>query len=255
MARRRFFVEQIRNQRASIEGDEAHHLVRVLRVERGQQFEISDNESVYLAEVVEAHKGRVLFEVIQKVPNTLHVASITLLLALVKFDHFEWALEKGTETGVSRFIPVVAERSERGLERAVPKRIERWRRILQEASQQSRRDAVPAIELPRPFRDALAFPSAHRYLLDENSETPPILACVAPVHKQPEGALLVGPEGGWTDRERDRAMAAGWRPVSLGPQILRAETAAIVGAAIVFNSFWAALSRPEDLVLRRGDAE
>ena len=80
-----------------------------------------------------------------------------------------------------------------------------------------------------------------------------MLARIAPADDDPEAALLVGPEGGWTGHERERAIDAGWCPVSLGPQILRAETAAVVGAAILFNSFWAALSRVDDLVLRRGD--
>jgi 16S rRNA (uracil1498-N3)-methyltransferase len=241
MARRRFFVEAVHHQRAELSGEDARHLTRVLRVEQGQKFEISDNRSTYLAEVSEAHKERVVFTVIEKLAPAPQVVPLTLLLALIKFDHFEWALEKGTEAGVGRFIPVIAERSEKGLDRAVPKRMTRWQRIVLEASQQSRRDTMPVIEPVMPFKRAIGVTAIQRYVLDEDPGASPILNAVpsAPSARD-EVALLVGPEGGWASFERDLAIDAGWMPVSLGPQVLRAETAAVTAASIVFNAWWAA---------------
>jgi 16S rRNA (uracil1498-N3)-methyltransferase len=239
MGRRRFFVDEVRNQQAELLGDDAHHLVRVLRVEKGQRFEISDNRNVYLSEVIEARKDRVTFAVLEKLPSAPPASYITLLLALTKFDRFEWALEKCTEAGVYRFIPVMAARSEKGIDRAAPKRLTRWRRIVLEASQQSRRDTLPVVNDPLPFRAALDSPAPHRFFLDEEPGGPPLIDVVNRTG-EPTAALLVGPEGGWTETEREQAHTSGWLSVSLGPMILRAETAAVVAAALLSHAYWAA---------------
>lgn len=238
MARRRFFVNAIRRGHAEISGDEAHHLTRVLRVEAGQKFEISDNQNVYLAEVQSARKDLVSFAVVEQIDSPCRKLETTLLASLIKFERFEWMLEKATELGVDRVIPVQAERSEKGLEQAAEKRIARWNRIAREASEQSRRARLPAIEPTMPLSKALKSTHDHRYALDEN-EAPPILSRLPEVRKAEDRvAALVGPEGGWTDRERSEIAGAGWSQVSLGPEILRAETAAIAALAIV-NAAWA----------------
>ena len=144
MARRRFFVDTIRRGHAEISGDDAHHLTRVLRVEAGQKFEISDNQNVYLAEVESARKDLVSFTVFEQIDSPPRTIETTLLASLIKFERFEWMLEKATELGVDRVIPVEAERSEKGLEQAAGKRIARWNRIVREASEQSRRARLPA---------------------------------------------------------------------------------------------------------------
>jgi len=239
MARRRFFVDAVQSGRARITGPDAHHLTRVLRVEPGQQFEISDNHNVYLAEVESARKDPVSFAVRETVAWAEPAVQTILLASLIRFERFEWMLEKATELGVARVVPVQAERSERGLEQGAAKRISRWNRIVREASEQSRRARLPEICPPVVLATALPTDAAHRYALDE-AEAPPILAAL-PRHRQVGDlvALLAGPEGGWTDHERERISGAGWRPVSLGPQILRAETAAIAALAIV-NAAWQA---------------
>lgn len=242
MSRRRFFVPQVRNGQAEIEGDEANHLVRVLRVEAGQRYEISDGAGIYLAEITEARKSRVGFAVRERVePNPLPVR-IVIAAALIKFDHFEWVLEKGTEVGVERFVPVVCNRSEKGLDRAVAARRTRWERILLEASQQSRRDTLPVLGDVARFAAAVAMVGDSRFFLDEAPGAPPILAALPERDRRmsaDEVLVLVGPEGGWTEPERELALRGQWTPVSLGRQILRAETAAIVAAALV-SAAWQA---------------
>jgi len=232
MARRRFFVEQVRNGRAEIAGEEARHLTRVLRVEVGQVYEVSDNNRAWLAEVETARKEHVVFRLGEALPPEAAEARIVLLAALIKFDHFEWLIEKATELGVNGIVPVRAVRSEHGLERAAQKRIDRWRRIAVEASQQSRRTHLPAIELPVDLRSALATPTEFRAFLDEEPGAPGILSAIPGQRSREDSiSLLVGPEGGWTDDERGAALDAGWTAVSMGPRILRAETAAIAGLA------------------------
>lgn len=237
MARRRFFVDTLRNGIAELRGEEARHLTRVLRVEPGQRFEISDNRAAYLAEVTEARGERVVFQIVEALEEPKTPVLVTLAAALFKFDRFEWMVEKATELGVERIVPLEAARTEKGLFDASRKRAERWRRIAREASQQSRRTHMPEISEPVKLGRALELPAALRFLLDEE-ESKPLLQAL-PRDRKPGGsvAVLLGPEGGWTEAERETARNAGWLPVSLGPQILRAETAAAAALAIIGNAW------------------
>lgn len=230
-------MDAVRGGMAELRGDEARHLTRVLRVEEGQRFELSDNQSAYLAEVAEARGERVVFRIVEPLETPAPPLAITLCAALIKFDRFEWMIEKATELGVERILPVESTRSERGLFEASRKRTERWMRIARESSQQSRRVRIPEILPAARFEKNLSLEADHRYFLDEG-QAPPLLRCVP--SERPAGshaALLVGPEGGWTDAERELSAGAGWLPVSLGPQVLRAETAASAAIAILINAW------------------
>jgi 16S rRNA (uracil1498-N3)-methyltransferase len=242
MARRRFLVAQIRDNAAEIRGEEARHLARVLRAEPGQQYEISDGAAAYLAEIAVVEKERVVFRVVAALDPPPATLRLTLCAALVKFDRFEWMVEKATELGVAAIVPVNAARSEKGLVEAARKRAERWRRIAHESCQQARRLGPPEINGPVPLGVALTLDTGLRYFLDEQPGAPPLLAAIPPPPERRATeplTLLTGPEGGWTDAERAAAIAAGWAPVSLGPLILRAETAAIAAAALLTHAWWA----------------
>jgi 16S rRNA (uracil1498-N3)-methyltransferase len=234
MSRRRFFVSEIRRGAAELTGPAAEHLTRVLRVESGQRFEISDNQNLYLAEIEIARKSLVSFRVLENLPTPPPQGAITLLPALFKFDRFEWLVEKATELGVATIQPWEAVRTERGLAQASSKRLTRWRKIAFESSQQSRRARLPEIEPLTKFAAVLAAPAEVHLLLDEDPTAPPILS-VLPVDRPPASriGLLLGPEGGFTDSERAAALSANWLPCTLGPTILRAETAAVAALAIV----------------------
>lgn len=238
VARRRFFVESISDGRAELADEEARHLGRVLRAEPGQKYEVSDGSAVWLAEITEAAPSRVVFRTIEPVEVAPLVPRITLCVALIKFDRLEWAIEKATELGVERILPVATARCEKGLFEASRKRSVRWRRIALESSQQSRRLAPPEILDAAQWKQALATAAPVRFFLDEAGGA--CLAACLPPERTPsdEVALLVGPEGGWTGSERAEALAAGWTPVSLGPRILRAETA-VLAALSVLSSTWA----------------
>jgi 16S rRNA (uracil1498-N3)-methyltransferase len=229
MARRRFFIDEVRNGEAVIEGENAHHLTRVLRVEPGQRYEITDTRRVWLAEVRTARKNIVEFGVIEELKANPELPAATLYLALIKFERFEWAVEKATELGVARIIPVEASRSERGLADGARKRVERWRRIAREAGEQSRRLKPPEIDDPLRFEQMLAVESPNRIWLDER---PGAKALLQVLPRNTEVCLAIGPEGGWSDPERALFDKAHWTPASLGPTILRAETAAAAVLAI-----------------------
>lgn len=238
MARRRFFVPQVRRGVAELSGEDAEHLVRVLRAEVGQVYEISDNENLYLAEVEIARKSQVTFKVLEDLPLPAAEAEIVLVAALIKFDRFEWMVEKATELGVAEIRPFEATRTERGLMQAAAKRSQRWEKIAHEASQQSRRAKLPIIAQAESFAQAIRHDASVKLFLDEDNETP-ILKSLPEVRDVTDRvALLLGPEGGWTPEERESALAAAWKSCSLGSTVLRAETAATAGLAIV-RAAWA----------------
>ncbi len=234
MARRRFFVDEIRRGCAELTDADAEHLVRVLRVEAGQIFELSDNRNVFLAEVESARKSLVSFRILEQLPTPAPSVHTTILPALIKFERFEWLLEKATELGVERIQPVEATRTERGLAEGSRKRTARWERVVREASEQSRRVHLPEVASVIRLDKALKNEADVRLFLDESPEAMPILRAL-PARRQAEDriSLLLGPEGGWTDEERAQALSAGWTACSLSGNVLRAETAAISAIAIV----------------------
>jgi 16S rRNA (uracil1498-N3)-methyltransferase len=232
MARRRFFVDKVRNGHAEITGDNAHHLTRVLRVEAGQKYEISDNRRVWLAAVGTARKNLVEFSVIEEIAAGPEPPPLSLYLSLIRFERFEWAVEKATELGVTRIVPVEAARSERGLYDGAQKRIDRWRRIARESSEQSRRLRTPEIAEPIRFAHTLGDSSTQRIWLDEQPGAPLLVRAVS-LNAGDSVALITGPEGGWMDAERGQLAAAGWTGASLGPFILRTETAVCAALAVI----------------------
>ena len=236
MARRRFFVDEVRRGEAAMDGEDAEHLTRVLRAEVGQQYEICDGARLYLSEIVEARKHSVRFRVLEELPAVEPAVRITLLMSLIKFERFEWMVEKATELGVETIVPVQAERSDKGLELAARKRIERWRKIARAAGQQSHRVRLPDISPPVGLLRALAC-EGRRLHLEEAPGCPLLLKAVSDPKPGEAVSILVGPEGGWTDRERSQLAAASWAPVSLGPQILRTETAAIAAVAVLSHAW------------------
>jgi len=233
MARRRFFVDRIEGGRATLHGQDAHHLARVLRAEPGQRYEITDGTTLSLAEVETAEPRQVVFRVIEPLDAVAALPSIVIVAALIKFDRFEWMVEKVTELGVKAVIPVEAARTDEGLFKAAVKRVERWRKIARESSQQSRRVRVPEIRDALRLAEALRMPFGLKIRLEENPGAPALLECAKAWDRVTDLALAIGPEGGWTVAERGAMDGLGWMPASLGSTVLRAETAAIAAAAVL----------------------
>src|SRR5262249_20493677 len=178
-------------------------------------------------------RNRVEFSLLEEIAAAQPIIDVTLLLAVVKFDAFEWAIEKATELGVSTIVPLAAARSEKTLVSAAPKRAERWKKILAEASQQSRRLRVPVLQpLSRSEQAFHAQQSDLRIMLSEQADAPPLRHVLAG-ERPLTVALATGPEGGWTEGELARGKAAGFRDASLGQSILRTETTVIAALASV----------------------
>ena len=229
--RRRFFVEQFVADRAFMEGEAAHHLGRVLRAQPGQLYELSNGERVWLGRIESVSRDRVQFTLVEELPAFHPSVDITLLLAVVKFDAFEWALEKATELGVSTIVPLAAGRSEKALLAAAAKRAERWKKILLEASQQSRRVRVPVLgEVAKPESTFASRKDGLRVMLSERATASP-LRMVLKGQQATKAIIAIGPEGGWTDAEFAAAQSFGFLAASLGRLILRTETAVIAALA------------------------
>lgn len=235
MTRRRWIADEVSGDRAFLIGSHADHLARVLRARAGEEFDISTGESVRRGRIVAVGNSRVEFELGEEI-STANAVQFTLLLAIFKFERMEWAIEKCTELGASRIVPVISRRTDSHLAAASAKRAERWRRIARQAAEQSRRTSPPEISEPLRLADALNLPAALRIVLAE-SEDRTLLRDIVKTDAAADGiALAIGPEGGWADGELQLFQKAGWISASLGNTILRAETAAIAATAVVASA-------------------
>ena len=238
MTRRRWIADHWDETAASINGPRAEHLSRTLRAQPGMLFDVVAGGRVFHAEVADVARDQVRFNLIAELQAD-PALPVTLVIAVYKFDRMEWAIEKATELGVAAIAPVIARRTEKHLAAAAVKRAERWRRIAHEAAQQSRRSDVPVMHDPIPLNERVRLSiDAVRLVLAEQERTTTLRGAVeesmdAAQNEMPILELAIGPEGGWASEEEALFDANGWRAVSLGPRILRAETAAITALAVV----------------------
>ena len=235
MTRRRWIADEVAGDRAALTGEHADHLVRVLRARVGQEFDIATGTGVRSGRVLTIAPSRVEFELGQEV-SAAAAANVTLLLSIFKFDRMEWAIEKCTELGVARIVPVLARRTDAHLAAASAKRAERWQRMALQAAEQSRRPAPPQIGIPTKLKDVANRPGALRIVLAESEQEVLLRDVLASHPTEGEIVLAIGPEGGWTDDELQLLKDSEWVSASLGSTILRAETAAIAATAIVISA-------------------
>ena len=234
MTRRRWMADEVEGDRAALTGEHALHLARVLRVRPGQEFEISVAGRIRLGRVGRVSEERVEFELGAEVAAAAN-APLTVLLAVFKFDRMEWAIEKLTELGVARIVPLIARRTDAHLAAAAAKRHERWQRLARQAAEQSRRAAPPEIAAPCKLAQALAGEYGCRIVLAESERGTTLKQAIAGAPASQSLALALGPEGGWTEDELRLFAAHGWISATLGATILRAETAAIAATAITIS--------------------
>lgn len=254
MTRRRWIADEWDETTASLIGEQASHLVRVLRAETGMEFDIVAGNRVWRAAIAGISGDRVLFTLLHEVKSD-GALPVALLISIFKFDRMEWVVEKATELGAARLVPMIARRTDKHLAKAAQERVERWRRIAREAAQQSRRSDVPVIGDVVALRDAaraVAQPGVIRFLLAEQERAITLHGAVsaeisASGEKPTSVEMAVGPEGGWAAEEETLFTAEGWKPVSLGPRILRAETAAVAAMAVVAALLEQRISDPHEI--------
>jgi 16S rRNA (uracil1498-N3)-methyltransferase len=209
----------------AIRGREFHHGAKVRRVETGEAIEIVDADgTAWSAEVIDVTAAAIIARAGATLPSRESPLEITLALALIRPEKFELVIQKATELGVARIVPLLSERVELRVERVLG-RIERWERIAEEAVKQSGRARTPLIDSPVPLPGILA-QRGLRIVFD--ADTP-----AGELPSQCDGVvLLVGPEGGFSPAEMEQCLAAGSVVARLGPRRLRAETAAIAAVTL-----------------------
>lgn len=246
MTRRRWIAEHWDEATATLTGEQAEHMARVLRAQPGMEADVVAGGRVFHSEVAAVRLGDAARREESEVRLNLlaeleadPALPVRLVMAVYKFDRMEWVLEKATELGVAEIAPVITRRTEKHLAEAAEKRAERWRRIVHEAAKQSRRSDVPLIHDPAPLAARVkATAWGTRLVLAEQERTTTLRSLVeeaaeAAGEEMPALEIAIGPEGGWAPAEEALFDANGWKTASLGPRILRAETAAIAALAVV----------------------
>jgi 16S rRNA (uracil1498-N3)-methyltransferase len=242
MQRHRFFASpsQFTESSVSLDAGEAHHLTRVLRLSEGARVFVFNGEGdEWEAEVAHAAKREVDLRLLHKLEDRVESKlRLTLGQALIKGDKFDWIAQKATELGVTRIVPLLTDQSDiRRADERSDSRLERWRRISLEALKQCGRRRLVEITNPIKFSDFCRNERlSHSLICSEYgglrlSEVAPELFGAENVN------LCVGAEGGWSPAEIKTAEENRFYPISLGPRILRTETAAVVAVALAQHHF------------------
>jgi 16S rRNA (uracil1498-N3)-methyltransferase len=245
--RRRFYAPVLTGlpgrELLALDADESRHLRDVLRLKVGDEVFLFDGKGrEYRARIADI-SIKVFLDVLGEVEPASPESPLllTLGIALLKGEKFDLVIQKGTELGVSRIVPLETKHADVQIRDGIQRRVLRWRRVALEAAKQSGRASVPQIESPVTFEHFITTGHLHedkpwRALFAERGGV--TLAEAASQISRPKAAhALVGPEGGWSTEELDRAAAHGWNIITLGGRILRAETAAIAITALLQNLF------------------
>ncbi|HTU49910.1 MAG TPA: RsmE family RNA methyltransferase [Acidobacteriaceae bacterium] len=241
MTRRRWIADRWTENSATLLEEQAAHLARVLRAQVGQEFDIVAGHAVRRG-IVEKVSAESVELSLHEEMETAKSLPLIVGLSIVRFERMEWAIEKLTELGVARIIPLRAQRSEKHLVQAATKRCERWRKISRESAQQSRRSQVPEISEPMSVTECIAESNnSLRYLFSEEERSRSLWESLMTTDRNvtPSAKIYaaIGPEGGWTLSELSSFAECGWQSVSLGKNILRTETAAIAVASLI-SAWW-----------------
>ena len=233
----RFFIppQNINNRQAFIQGQDAHHLANVLRIKPGDVVEIGSMGRIYTAVVNVVMPGKIVLELQDELSKNMEPPlDVYLLLGLTKGDKMDLAIEKATELGVFAIVPVACRRSVVRLDaKQGAAKIERWQRVAETAAKQCRRAHIPQVlSLSTPEEAVALLPSSCRLLIPwEEEKSGSFKAALSGNHESI--ALMIGPEGGLEVSETEVLKSYGGMTVTMGPRILRAETAAIAALSIV----------------------
>ena len=230
--------ENIKDGFITIDGDEAKHILNVMRMAEGDKITICDgNKKDYYCEITETAKNALKAQIIDVAESeTEPETEIVLFQGLPKSDKMEYIIQKCVEIGVSRIVPVITERAVVKIEKGAKedKKVERWLKISESAAKQSGRGIVPIVERPVKFTEALKEASMleNAVIPYENEEKTGLKEFIKSAKKGSVG-IFIGPEGGFDNSEIEMAVKSGIIPVTLGKRILRTETAGLVTAAII----------------------
>lgn len=246
MGRRRFYAPPVafnsHTRSVKLEADEARHLREVLRLKPGDEVYVFDGEGKEFQCTIEtSRRDSAILNVVAEVPaaRTESPLELTLAVALLKSDKFDLVVQKTTELGIVRLVPVMTRLADIKLrdESDAEKRLARWRRIALEAAKQSGRALIPEVVEPMMFSDLLQSKTSDCSVLFSERDGQAFEALKGRVTDTRAVTALVGSEGGWTDAELEEAKGMGWTVITLGGRTLRAETAAIAVTTLLQHNF------------------
>ncbi|MEE1231180.1 MAG: 16S rRNA (uracil(1498)-N(3))-methyltransferase [Phascolarctobacterium sp.] len=237
----RFFVPQLYNEEMYIEGVDARHISKVLRMQTGAQLQIVSDDGVSaMAEITAIDSERVTVHCLEKMAES-HEPRVKLVLAqgLAKGEKMDFIIQKAVEMGAYSVIPVAMEHSVVRLDGAkAAKKVERWQKIAESAAKQSKRDIIPEVQPVQSMAEMLVKCDCQTKIIAYECEDRLSLKAALRAAEAAGGIsellLIIGPEGGISEAELEQARQAGAVPVSLGRRILRAETAGLVAMSAIF---------------------
>ncbi len=248
MTANRFFVDKkiINSQRVVLEGEEHNHLSRVIRKKPGDTvFLFDETGTTYLAKIESISQNKTELSLIKKDSKKEAGTEIILGQAMLKLKKMEFILQKATELGIHTFIPIKSERTIMKIKDGWEQKLMRWKKICLSAAKQSGRSTLVKIMPPVSIQElVIKFDSANKIILSEKAEKSlkeiillPLLSRNDNLEIPPSTIILIGPEGGWTDKEEEYIVMNGYTRACLGDLVLRSETAAI-SAVSAFSLFW-----------------
>ena len=232
---RRLLIDEVEGSKAFLNENELHHLTRVLRAREGDFFEGVDGQGNKYRCELHKESGRWYGEILGSVEETCESPiRITLAQALIKKGRFEWVVQKAVELGVAEIIPVQTERTEVHLNRQrQDRKMQRWQRILEESVKQSGRSVIPKVASPIPLDELLVRESDSVCIVMDEEGGVDLKELLNELRGLNSCLVLIGPEGGWGDRDRRLFAAHSTILVNLGPRILRTETASVVALSLL----------------------
>lgn len=212
--------------------EDSYHITKVMRYSIGSKIEVVSNEVLYLAEIT-GIVPTVIAKKVDIINDSINKLNITIAQSLVKEQKMDYILQKGTELGVSGFIPLIVERSVVKLNDKENKKIERWSTIVKEASEQSKRLDIPKILNPCNIKELTKLDYDYRILCSVNEVSKSIKTVLSNISISDRILIVVGPEGGFTKDEEQELINNGFISVSLGDRVLRTETASLFVLSII----------------------
>lgn len=238
----RFFTdkENINENRIIIKGKDFNHIKNVLRMARGEKLEISSHEDIYLGEIENFSEDAVVINILEKEESSKSESiEISLFQALAKGSKMDLIIQKGTEIGVTNFYGVLTHRTIVKIndEKKEKNRLKRWSSIAEEAAKQSKRSKVPKVKEIMTFKNMINFLGDQNTIIvpyedEENISIGQVLKELKKTHEKNIN-LIIGPEGGFEEKEIEEIKRIGGRVVTLGDKILRTETAGFVASTII----------------------
>ncbi len=233
----RYFVEssKVSGSRCVIEGDDYHHLVKVRRVRTGDCIDFcSDNGKTHRAEIKEINSDSIIAEIITSSDTNSDPINLILCVGLLKGKSFDTVIRKAVEIGVCKIIPMVTGRTIPDVSKKEKAKLERWEKIILEASKQSMRNRIPEIDGISQFNKVVSETSAPvKIIASTNEKAMTMREYISKSKMKRDVAIMIGPEGGFSTDEISYAIENGWADLNFGYTCLKAETAAVVLPAIL----------------------